>query len=231
MRAPARSRGTSRSPIRTQGFTNSSGPIVARGKVIQGLHGCDRFRAKERCFISAYDAETGKQLWKFHTIARTGEPGGDTWGTVPDVARAGGDTWIAGSYDPDLDLTYWGIAQAKPWMPVSRGNKTSDAALYTASTVALRAERRHAGVALPARARRIARPRRSVREGARRHRSREGSLHDRQGRRSVEDRAQDRQVPRLQADRVPERVREDRSGARHRRRTARTSSTRRSTSG
>ena len=122
------------------GFTNSSGPIVARGKVIQGLHGCDRFRAKERCYISAYDANTGKQLWKFNTIARTGETGGDTWGTVPDVARAGGDTWIAGSYDPDLDLTYWGIAQAKPWMPASRGNKTSDAALYTASTVALRVE-------------------------------------------------------------------------------------------
>jgi alcohol dehydrogenase (cytochrome c) len=121
------------------GFTNSSGPIVANGKVIQGLHGCDRFRQKDRCFISAYDAETGKQLWKFHTIARSGEVGGDTWGTVPDVARAGGDTWIAGSYDPNLDLTYWGIAQAKPWMPVSRGNKTSDAALYTASTVALRA--------------------------------------------------------------------------------------------
>lgn len=122
------------------GFTNSSGPIVARGKVIQGLHGCDRFRAKERCYISAYDAETGKQLWKFNTVARAGETGGDTWGDVPDVARAGGDTWIAGSYDPDLDLTYWGIAQAKPWMPASRGNKTSDAALYTASTVALRVE-------------------------------------------------------------------------------------------
>lgn len=120
------------------GFTNSSGPIVANGKVIQGLHGCDRFRQNERCFISAYDANTGKQLWKFHTVARTGEPGGDTWGMVADVARAGGDTWIAGSYDPELDLTYWGVAQAKPWMPVSRGNKVSDAALYTASTVALR---------------------------------------------------------------------------------------------
>ena len=53
--------------------------------------------------------------------------------------RAGGDTWMAGSYDPDLDLTYWGIAQAKPWMPVSRGTGVRDAALYTASTVALRA--------------------------------------------------------------------------------------------
>ena len=120
------------------GFTNSSGPIVANGKVIQGLHGCDRFRARDRCMISAYDAATGKQLWKFNTIARAGEPGGDSWGNVPDLARAGGDTWIAGSYDPELDLTYWGIAQAKPWMPVSRGNTVSDAALYTASTVALR---------------------------------------------------------------------------------------------
>jgi alcohol dehydrogenase (cytochrome c) len=122
----------------TKGYTNSSGPIVVRGKVIQGLHGCTRYLDKDRCFISAYDANTGKQLWKFHTIARTGEPGGDTWGTIPDTMRAGGDTWIAGSYDPDLDLTYWGIAQAKPWMPASRGNKVSDAALYTASTVALR---------------------------------------------------------------------------------------------
>ena len=135
------------------GFTNSSGPIVANGKVIQGLHGCDRFRAKDRCIISAYDAETGKQLWKFNTIARAGEPGGDTWGSVPDVARAGGDTWIAGSYDPDLDLTYWGIAQAKPWMPASRGNKVSDrGALYRVNR-RIACQRRHARVALPACAR------------------------------------------------------------------------------
>ena len=122
---------------RAKGFHNTSGPIVARGKVIQGLQGCDRYR-DERCFISAYDAETGKLAWKFHTVARSGEPGGDTWGKLPDNMRAGGDTWIAGSYDPDLDLTYWGIAQAKPWMPVSRGTSVRDAALYTASTVALR---------------------------------------------------------------------------------------------
>lgn len=120
-----------------KGFSNTSGPIVVRGKVIQGLQGCGIYR-NERCYISAYDAETGKQLWKFHTVARNGEPGGDTWGTLPDIMRAGGETWIAGSYDPDLDLIYYGIAQAKPWMPVSRGTKITDAALYTASTVALR---------------------------------------------------------------------------------------------
>jgi alcohol dehydrogenase (cytochrome c) len=67
---------------RTKGFSNTSGPIVADGKVIQGLQGCDRYREDDRCFISAYDARTGQLAWRFFTIARTGEPGGDTWGQV-----------------------------------------------------------------------------------------------------------------------------------------------------
>ena len=120
-----------------KGFYQTSGPLVVRGKVIQGLQGCDRYR-DERCFISAYDANDGKLLWKFYTVAHNGEPGGDTWGTLPDKMRQGGDTWIVGSYDPDLDLIYYGIAQAKPWMPASRGTTFKDNALYTASTVALR---------------------------------------------------------------------------------------------
>lgn len=119
-----------------KGFSNTSGPIVVKGKVIQGLQGCDRYR-EERCFISAYDADTGTLAWKFHTVAHKGEPGGDTWNDLPDMMRQGGETWIAGSYDPDVDLTFWGIAQAKPWMPASRGTRVFDAALNTASTVAL----------------------------------------------------------------------------------------------
>ncbi len=122
-----------------KGFSNTSGPIVIRGKVVQGLQGCDRYR-EERCAISAYDAETGALAWRFHTVARAGEPGGETWSGLPDMMRAGGETWIVGSYDPDLDLTYWGTAQAKPWMPASRGTSVDAAALYTASTVALRGE-------------------------------------------------------------------------------------------
>jgi len=124
---------------RAKGYGNTSGPIVARGKVIQGLQGCSRY-GPDRCFISASDAATGKLLWKFHTIAHAGEPGGDTWGKLPDAFRKGGETWIAGSYDPDLNLTYWGVAQAKPWMPASRGTTVFDAALYAASTVALNAD-------------------------------------------------------------------------------------------
>ena len=126
-----------------RGFGNSSGPIVVDGKVLQGLSGCDRYKADEQeqgCFISAYDPETGKLLWRFNTIARQGQPGGDTWGNLPDMLRAGGETWITGSYDPELDLTYWGVAQAKPWMLASRGTKASDQALYTSSTLALHPE-------------------------------------------------------------------------------------------
>lgn len=120
---------------KTREFTHTSGPLVIKGKVIQGLTGCVLYR-EEKCFISAYDAQTGKQLWKFNTVAREGEPGGDTWGKLPDLLRTGGDTWITGSYDPVLDLTYWGVAQPKPWMRSTRG--TGDKALYTSSTLALR---------------------------------------------------------------------------------------------
>jgi alcohol dehydrogenase (cytochrome c) len=121
------------------GRGSSSGPIAAKGKIIQGMGGCQTY-SQQKCFISAYDAATGKQLWKFYTVAREGEPGGDTWGTLTNLFRAGGETWITGSYDPELNLTYWGTAQPKPWMPVSRGMKTTDKALYTSSTVAIDAE-------------------------------------------------------------------------------------------
>ena len=99
---------------------------MIRGKVLQGLSGCDRYKAQENeqgCFISAFDPASGKLLWRFNTIARSAKPGGDTWGELPNMLRAGGETWITGSYDPELNLTYWGVAQAKPWMQVSRGAK------------------------------------------------------------------------------------------------------------
>src|SRR6185369_1577132 len=123
---------------RTNGtYSTSSGPIIAKGKVIQGLGGglCDQYR-EEKCFISAYDAQTGKLVWKFYTIAKSADPGGDSWGKLSDLFRAGGDTWITGSVDLDLNLTYWGIAQAKPWMRATRGSGNG-ATNYANSTVAL----------------------------------------------------------------------------------------------
>lgn len=120
----------------SKGFENSSGPIVADGKVIQGLAGCSRY-IEEECFISAHDANSGELLWHFNTVAKSNEPGGDTWGSIDDLFRAGGETWITGSYDPELKITYWGTAQQKPWMPASRSLSIYDAGLFTNSTVAI----------------------------------------------------------------------------------------------
>jgi alcohol dehydrogenase (cytochrome c) len=120
---------------RGKGYGNAGAIMVMNGKVVAGLTGCSRF-APTGCYISGYDAASGKQLWKFYTTARAGTRGGDTWNNIPDMFRAGGETWIAGTYDPALNLTYWGIAQAKPWLRASRGT-TDGAALYTSSTVAL----------------------------------------------------------------------------------------------
>ncbi|PYS14113.1 MAG: pyrrolo-quinoline quinone, partial [Acidobacteria bacterium] len=116
------------------GYGYTSGPIVVRGKVIAGMSGCTRYK-EDVCFISAHDAATGKEVWRTSTIARPGEPGGDTWGDLPLTFRAGGDAWIPGSYDPETNLVYWATAQAKPWARAARG--TDGDALYTNSTLAL----------------------------------------------------------------------------------------------
>ncbi|HDZ10150.1 PQQ-binding-like beta-propeller repeat protein [Pseudohongiella sp.] len=119
-----------------KGFANSSGPLIADDKVIIGLAGCASY-IPENCYISAYDVDTGELAWRFDTIAKAGEAGGDTWGGLEDIFRAGGETWITGSYDPESRLTYWGVAQAKPWAPPSRHMSIHDAGLYTNSTLAI----------------------------------------------------------------------------------------------
>jgi alcohol dehydrogenase (cytochrome c) len=116
------------------GYNYTSGPIAVRGKVIAGITGCSRYK-EDVCFISGHDAATGKELWRTSTVARPGEPGGETWGNLPLALRAGSDAWISGSYDPDTNLVYWGTAQAKPWARAARG--TDGDALYTNSTLAL----------------------------------------------------------------------------------------------
>lgn len=116
------------------GFQYSSGSIVADGKVVSGLTGCGRYR-DDTCYIVALDARSGRRLWRTSTIARPGERGGDTWGDLPLMFRAGGDAWIPGSYDPRTRTLFFGTAQAKPWARAARG--TDGDALYTNSTLAL----------------------------------------------------------------------------------------------
>ncbi len=139
-----------------KGYRNTSGPIVVpdihaegdrgaggqgtgarNGLVINGINGCIRY-FEDSCFITAHDAETGEERWRTYTIARPGEPGGETWGDLPLMLRGGGDSWIPGSYDPALELLYWPVAQAKPWVPASRGLTIDHEVLYTNSTLALR---------------------------------------------------------------------------------------------
>ncbi len=118
------------------GFTNASGPVVANDVVVNGINGCQQFK-EEPCFITGHDARTGRELWRTYTIARPGEPGGDTWGNLPLEFRGGGDVWNGGSWDPTLDLVFFGTAQAKPWVAASRGTAEADSTLYANSTLAL----------------------------------------------------------------------------------------------
>ena len=118
------------------GYGNTSGPIVIDGKVINGISGCGRFHP-ESCFITAHDARTGEELWRTFTVARPGEPGGDSWGDLPIEFRGGADVWIPGSWDAELGLSFWGTAQAKPWVAASRGLTTEHETLYANSTLAL----------------------------------------------------------------------------------------------
>ena len=119
-----------------EGYTHTAGPLIADGVVVSGINGCERYKT-HGCFITGHDPDTGDELWRTSTIALPGDPNAATWGTLPPELRAGGDTWIAGSYDAARKLFYIGVAQAKPWVAASRGMSPNDAALYTNSTLAL----------------------------------------------------------------------------------------------
>ena len=117
---PARARIVWEQTLGNPNNSATGGVMVMHGKVLTGMTGCDNY-SKNNCYISAFDADTGKQApGYFYTTALEGEPGGDTWNGLPNLLRGGGDTWIAGTYDPELNTTYWGVAQTKPWFRASR---------------------------------------------------------------------------------------------------------------
>ncbi|MCY3759623.1 MAG: PQQ-dependent dehydrogenase, methanol/ethanol family [Gemmatimonadetes bacterium] len=87
------------------GCNITGAPLVVKDKVVVGVTGGD---SAHRGYINAYDAETGRHAWRFYTIPGEGEEGNETW--LGDSWKlGGGSTWLTGSYDPDLDLLYWGI--------------------------------------------------------------------------------------------------------------------------
>jgi alcohol dehydrogenase (cytochrome c) len=121
------------------GAKNTSAPIVVEGKVITG-RAC---RDRANCYVSAHDALTGEELWRFHTAAGEGEPGGDTWGAVPSEKRVASLWGLPGSYDPGKRLIFWGTANPQPYTRLSRHgaasgtSRTAPADLYSNSTIAL----------------------------------------------------------------------------------------------
>jgi alcohol dehydrogenase (cytochrome c) len=126
--------------VRTaNGNQDTSGPLVVEGKVITG-RACGR---RDDCFISAHDAKTGKEVWKFYTVPAPGEPGADTWGGA-DVATMRASPWgLAGSYDPVRRLIFWGVANPTPFTRLERRgtpdltNDHTPSDLYSNSTLAL----------------------------------------------------------------------------------------------
>ena len=115
--------------------TQTSGPIVAGGKVISG-RSCMPDGGPDACVITAHDAATGAELWRRRTIPAPGEPGDETWGGVPFEERKHVGAWMVPSYDPDLDLVYIGTSVTSPAPKFLLGG-VDNKHLYHNSTLAL----------------------------------------------------------------------------------------------
>lgn len=96
------------------GYSITGAPLVANGVLITGISGGEY---GTRGFLDGWDPATGEKLWRRHTTAAPGEPGGDSWAGSEAYLEGGAPTWITGSYDPDLDLVFWGTGNGGPWNP------------------------------------------------------------------------------------------------------------------
>jgi alcohol dehydrogenase (cytochrome c) len=116
-----------------EGYYATGAPIVANGVLISGMAGGE---STTRGFLDGWDPDTGKKLWRRYTIPAPGETGSETWPRNSDAWKFGGaPTWRSGSYDPELDLVYWGTGNAEPYDPRPRGALDS---LFTSSVLAIR---------------------------------------------------------------------------------------------
>ena len=114
-------------------YSITMAPLVIKDKVVVGVGGGE---FGIRGYVAAYDVDTGAEAWRFYTIPGPGEPGHDSW-EGDDWEHGGAPAWVTGSYDPDLNLTYWGIGNPGPdW---NAGQRPGDN-LYSDSVVALDAD-------------------------------------------------------------------------------------------
>jgi len=128
----------------TAGYSITHAPLIVKDKVIVGVGGGEY---GIRGFVAAYDAKTGKEAWRFYTIPGPGEKGHETWQTCPPKSdsfcdpdawkHGGGSIWLTGSYDPKLNLTYWGVGNVGPDYA---GTQRPGDNLYTDTVIALDAD-------------------------------------------------------------------------------------------
>ena len=112
------------------GYSMTHAPLIAGGVLITGISGGEY---GSRGFLDGWDLKTGEKKWRRWTTAAPGEPGGDTW--KGDAYKTGGaPTWLTGTYDPELDLVYWGVGNGGPWNPATRGGDS----LYIGSVLAIK---------------------------------------------------------------------------------------------
>ena len=127
-------------PVGAQGrgrYQIRSAPLIVGNKVIQGVAGSF---SPGGGFIVGLDIDSGKEVWRFNTIARPGEPGGNSWNGLPLDGRSGGSVWHQGTYDPELNLIYFGVAPTYDTLPLlerSADPNVTDDTLFTNCTIAL----------------------------------------------------------------------------------------------
>ncbi len=112
------------------GYAMTGAPLIVNGVVITGVAGAE---FSHRGLLEGYDAKTGKHLWRLYTIPAKGEPGSETWQGDSQLT-GGGSSWVTGTYDPELDLVFWGIGNPSPWNPRARKGDN----LFTNSIFAVR---------------------------------------------------------------------------------------------
>jgi alcohol dehydrogenase (cytochrome c) len=112
------------------GYYMSLAPLVADGKVMIGTSGGE---VGIRGYVAAFDAETGKQVWRTYTVPEPGQPGSETWPKGDQWKTGGGSVWVTANYDPATNLSFWGTGNGGPWM----GDQRPGDNLYIGSTIAL----------------------------------------------------------------------------------------------
>jgi alcohol dehydrogenase (cytochrome c) len=115
------------------GMRSPGGPLAADGVIMQGFAN----NTAGGGLIVAVDAETGRKLWQFETVAKPGQLGGDTWNGEPGELRKGGSVWTSGAYDPVNHLALWGVGNTYDTAPIrDRKPGMNNDALFTETTLA-----------------------------------------------------------------------------------------------